>query len=62
MDKEGTSSIKSEDKEGEKRLNANITEDESLISILCYALRHTTTKIALSDLLDIIQYISIVQN
>lgn len=42
---------------GEKRPNLStckMTEDESLLSILCNDLRHTTTKIALSDLLDII--------
>ncbi|XP_067312468.1 uncharacterized protein [Pseudorasbora parva] len=34
--------------------NAKISHEESLLSILCYALRHTTTKSALSDLLDLI--------
>ncbi|XP_057211909.1 uncharacterized protein LOC130567659 isoform X2 [Triplophysa rosa] len=34
--------------------SAKISHEESLLSILCYALRHTTTKSALSDLLDLI--------
>ncbi|XP_051980837.1 uncharacterized protein LOC127642200 [Xyrauchen texanus] len=34
--------------------NAKITNEESLLSILAYSLRHTTSKVALSDLLDLI--------
>ncbi len=34
--------------------NAKITNEESLLCILAYSLRHTTSKVALSDLLDLI--------
>lgn len=59
MDKAGTSEIKSGDKEGGRKkatfiqMQKKMTEDESLLSVLCYALRHTAN-LALSDLLGII--------